>query len=172
MTDTRFHDAMNWARSPESIHGWGNRYFIDTEFSDFQAPEVLSIAIVGENGVEFYGERTDYSVERCSDFVRAVVVPQFGQVDGRAMVLERLRQELREWFADIPTMSTPVICYDHAVDVVMLQFLLDGQLPDGWAVENIDGRLNAERRAAYFREYGGEHHALFDARANAYSFGF
>jgi len=55
MTDTRFHDAMNWSTLPESRNGWGNRYFIDTEFSDFHAPEVLSIAIVGENGVEFYG---------------------------------------------------------------------------------------------------------------------
>jgi len=172
MTDTRFHDAMNWAISPESHSGWGNRYFIDTEFSDFQASELLSIAIVGESGIEFYGERTDFSPERCSDFVRAVVIPQFGQIDGRAMVLDSLRQELREWVAAIPSTSKPLICYDHAVDLVMLQFLLDGQLPENWAFENISGRLNAASRAAYFRKNGGEHHALHDARANAYAYGF
>jgi len=139
-----------------------------TEFSDLQAPEVLSIAIVGDSGVEFYGERTDFSAERCSDFVRAVVVPQFGQIDSGAMILNSLRQELREWVTAIPTMSKPVICYD----LVMLQFLLDGSLPNGWAFENISGRLNAARRAAYFRKNGGEHHALHDARANAYACDF
>ena len=172
MTDTQFHDAMNWSNSLEHHHEWRNRYFIDTEFSDFQAPEVLSIAIVGENGVEFYGERTDFSAERCSDFVRAVVVPQFGQIDGRAMTLGSLRQALLQWIADIPSMSKPVICYDHAVDLAMLQFLLDGQLPEYWAFESVSGRLNAARRAAYYRKNGGEHHALHDARANAYACGF
>ena len=163
---------MNWSISPESHHGWGNRYFIDTEFSDFQASELLSIAIVGESGNEFYGERTDFSPERCSDFVRAVVIPQFGQIDGRAMVLDTLRQELRKWIAAIPSPSKPVLCYDHAVDLTMLQLLLDSQMPDYWAFESINGRLNVDRRAAYFRRNGGEHHALHDARANAYACDF
>jgi len=156
----------------ESHCGWGNRYFIDTEFSDFQTPELLSIAIVGETGSEFYGERTDFNPERCSDFVRAVVLPQFGQIDSRAMVLVSLRQELRNWVAEIPSTSKPMICYDHAVDLAMLQFLLDGQLPDYWAFENVSGWLNATRRAAYYRKNGGEHHALHDARANAYACDF
>ncbi|WP_019449316.1 3'-5' exoribonuclease [Cupriavidus sp. BIS7] len=172
MTDTRFHDGMNWSRSPESHNSWGNRYFIDTEFSDFHAPEVLSIAIVGENGLEFYGERTDYIEARCSDFVRAVVVPQFGRFEGRAMILDDLSQELREWVAGIPVGSKPVLCYDHAVDVDMLRFLLNGQLPNGWAFEKVSGQIDAARRAAYFLRYGGEHHALHDARANAYACGF
>ncbi|SDP81876.1 protein of unknown function [Ralstonia sp. 25mfcol4.1] len=172
MTDTRFHDEMNWSKSPESRSGWGNRYFIDTEFSDFRAPEVLSIAIVGESGVEFYGERTDYSEARCSDFVRAVVVPQFGRFEGRAMILGRLRQELRDWVAAIPAASKPVLCYDHAVDLAMLRSLLSERLPDGWAFEDISGQLDVDRRAAYFLRYGGEHHALHDARANAYACSF
>ncbi|GJG94339.1 3'-5' exoribonuclease [Cupriavidus pauculus] len=172
MTDTCFHDAMNWSRSPESHSGWRNRYFVDTEFTDFQAPEVLSIAIVGESGIEFYGERSDYSEAYCSDFVRAVVVPQLGQFKDRAMTLERLREELRDWVADIPTSSKPVLCYDHTVDVEMLRILLGGQLPTGWALENISGQLNAARRVAYFLKHGGEHHALHDARANAYACGF
>ncbi len=46
-----------------------------------------------------------------------------------------------------PSTSKPVICYDHAVDLVMLHFLLDGQLPDHWAFESISGRLNAARRS-------------------------
>lgn len=172
MTDTRFRDAINSSRLSESRGGWDNRYFVDTEFSDFHTPEVLSVAIVGENGMEFYGERTDYSETRCSAFVRAVVVPQFGRFEGRAMTLDRLSQELRDWLASIPTASAPVLCYDHAVDLDMLRFLLNAQLPNGWAFQNIRGQLDAARRAAYFLKYGGEHHALHDARANAYACGF
>jgi hypothetical protein len=133
---------------------------------------VLSIAIVGENGLEFYGERTDYSETRCSDFVRAVVIPQFGRFEGRAMIMERLSEELRNWVADIPAASRPVLCYDHVVDIGMLQRLLNGQLPNDWRFENVSGQLDAARRAAYFLRCGGEHHALHDARANAYSYGF
>jgi len=172
MTDTRFHDAINWSSSPDRHSGWGNRYFIDTEFSDFQTREILSIAIVGENGLEFYGERTDYSEVRCSDFVRAVVLPQFGRFEGRAMTLEQLSQELRDWVVDIPAASKPVLCYDHTVDIALLRHLLNGQLPSDWQFENISGLLDAARRAAYFLRYGGEHHALHDARANAYACGF
>lgn len=172
MTDTRFHDAMNWSNSPNRHSSWGNRYFIDTEFSSFQAPEVLSIAIVGENGLEFYGERTDYSETRCSDFVRVMVIPQLGRVEGRAMILEQLSEELRDWVAGIPAASKPVLCYDHVVDMDMLRLLLNGQLPSNWQFENISSQIDAARRATYFLRYGGEHHALHDARANAYSYGF
>ncbi|WP_137926295.1 3'-5' exoribonuclease [Cupriavidus sp. 2SB] len=172
MTDTRFHDAMNWSCLPNRSNGWGNRYFIDTEFSDFQTPEVLSIAIVGENGFEFYGERTDYSETWCSDFVRAVVIPQFGRFERRAMILERLSEELRDWFTDIPAASKPVLCYDDVLDIDMLRVLLNGPLPGAWAFTNISGQLDSARRAAYFLRHGGEHHALHDARANAYAYGF
>lgn len=54
----------------------------------------------------------------------------------------------------------------------MLRFLLNGRLLGGWAFENIGGQLDAARRAEYFLRYGGEHHALHDARANAYACGF
>lgn len=171
MTNMRFQDAMNWSTFSESAGGWNNRYFIDTEFSDFQTPEVLSIAIVGENGMEFYAERTDYGEARCSEFVRAIVLPQFGRFEGRAMMLDRLSQELDDWLTSIPPASIPVLCYDHAVDLDMLCSLLNGQWPKGWAFENISGQLDARRRAAYFLKYGGEHHALHDARANAYACG-
>jgi len=172
MTDTRFHDATNWSRLPDSRYGWGNRYFIDTEFTDFQAPEILSIAIVGESGVEFYGERTDYGESNCSEFVQVRVLPQFGRFDGRAMTRIRLSNELRDWVARIPATSKPVLCYDQTVDLDMLKCLLNGPLPDGWTVEDIRGQLDTGRRAAYFKRYGGEHHALHDARANAYACGF
>ncbi|WP_434666224.1 3'-5' exoribonuclease [Paraburkholderia sp. A3BS-1L] len=170
MTDTRFHGAMVWPAPPEAGSSWNNRYFLDTEFTDFQRCQLISLGIVGENGCEFYGERTDYDAALCSDFVRAVVLPQLGRFEGRAMPFDRLREALRAWLADIPATSGPVLCYDYETDLNLLRFLLGGPLPRGWTLENIAGRRDRERRAVYFARHGGEHHALHDARANAYAF--
>ncbi|WP_277042731.1 hypothetical protein [Caballeronia mineralivorans] len=48
-------------------------------------PEVVGIAFVAENGDEFYGESSDFDHSRCSDFVRAMVLPQLGTPEGRTM---------------------------------------------------------------------------------------
>ncbi|MGF6367935.1 hypothetical protein OKW40_000685 [Paraburkholderia sp. RAU6.4a] len=53
------------------------RYFLDTEFD---ACQLISMAIVGENGREFYGECSDFERPLCSDFVRATMLPQLGPV--------------------------------------------------------------------------------------------
>lgn len=172
MTESRFHDAMNWSSPPDRHRGWSNRYFIDTEFSDFQQCEMLSLAIVGENGLEFYAERIDYCEVRCSDFVRAMVLPQLGRFEGKAMTLDQICLVLRAWLASIPTASKPTLCFDNAIDLSILRTLLGDQLLDGWMFEDISGRLDPGRRAAYFRRHGGEHHALHDARANAYACSF
>ena len=49
--------------------------FLDTEFTDFARPDLISLALVSEDGREFYAERTDYDPERCSEFVRETVLP-------------------------------------------------------------------------------------------------
>lgn len=81
-----------------------------------------------------------------------------------------LRQALRAWLADIPREGTLVLCYDYETDLNLLRFLLNGPLPQGWRLQNIANQRDWGRRAAWFARYGGEHHALHDARANAYSF--
>ncbi|KAF1037014.1 MAG: 3'-5' exoribonuclease.1 [Burkholderia lata] len=149
--------------------GWNNRYFIDTEFTDFEQRQLISLAIVGENGGEFYGERVDFDATSCSEFVRAVVLPQLGRVAGRAMQLTQLREVLRNWFDGVPVASSPVLCYDLDADIDLLRELLGGRLPLGWALENVAARIDPRRRAAYFARHGREHHALHDARASAYA---
>ncbi|WP_253190215.1 3'-5' exoribonuclease [Paraburkholderia phenazinium] len=51
------------------------RYFIDTEFTDFEACQIISVAIVGEDGHEFYGEVSDFERPLCNNFVRDTVLP-------------------------------------------------------------------------------------------------
>lgn len=149
---------------------WKTRYFLDTEFTDFGDCQLISVAVVGEDGCEFYGERSDFPVAACSDFVREVVLPQLGQFPGRSMPLLQLRSELQAWLQAVPTRPKPVLCYDFQGDYDLLGLLLGGALPRGWRHENVSQKLDAERLAAYAAEHGGEHHALHDARANAYAF--
>lgn len=48
------------------------KIFIDTEFTDFTHPGLISIALVAETGEEAYFE-TQYVERECSDFVKDVV---------------------------------------------------------------------------------------------------
>jgi hypothetical protein len=149
---------------------WKTRYFIDTEFTDFLDCQLISLAIVGEDGREFYGECSDFDRLPCSDFVRAAVLPLLGQVPGRSMPAAQLRAELRAWLLAVPAKPRPILCFDYQGDFDLLYDLLDGDMPTGWKSEHIGNRLDVEKQEAYFREHGGRHHALHDARANAYAF--
>ncbi|ODV41393.1 hypothetical protein AWV79_37135 [Cupriavidus sp. UYMMa02A] len=149
---------------------WKTRYFIDTEFSDFKASQLISVAIVGEDGREFYGESSDFELPLCNGFVREVVLPQLGQFPSRSMPFTQLRDELRVWLLNVPLRPKPVLCYDSNCDYEMVTDLLGGPLPRGWRHENVFLKIDAERFAQHVAVHGGEHHALYDARANAFAF--
>lgn len=148
------------------------RYFLDTEFTSFDACQLISVAIVGEGegAREFYAERTDFERALCSDFVRETVLPQLGQFPGRAMPLAQLRDELMAWLLAVPLKpAKPMLCYDFSGDLELITALI-GRLPRGWKHENVALKLDAGKLAEYVARRGGEHHALHDARANAYAF--
>lgn len=155
-------------RGPRSP--WKTRYFVDTEFTDFIDCQLISVAIVGEDGREFYGERSDFAPSGWSEFVRAAVLPQLGRISGRSMPLPQLRAELRAWLLAIPAKPKRVLCFDYQGDYDLVLDLLDGPIPSGWVCEHVGGRLDVERLERYSREHGGRHHALHDARANAFAF--
>jgi hypothetical protein len=51
--------------------------FIDAEFTDFDYPQLISIALVAESGESFYAELSDgWCLESCSNFVSEKVLPQ------------------------------------------------------------------------------------------------
>ncbi len=155
-------------RGPRSP--WKMRYFIDTEFTDFTDSRLISLALVGEDGSEFYGEVSDFEQPRCNNFVRAVVLPQLGKFPGRSMPLIQLRDELQAWLLAVPLKPRPVLCYDSGADYELVTDLLGGPLPRGWKHENVFLKIDAERWAQYIAVHGSEHHALYDARANAFAF--
>ncbi|WP_245176356.1 3'-5' exoribonuclease [Cupriavidus sp. AcVe19-6a] len=81
---------------------WKTLYFVDTEFTDFQDCQLISVAIVGEDGREFYGESSDFDRRTCSGFVREAVLPQLGPFPGRSMPTTQLSDELRAWMHAVP----------------------------------------------------------------------
>ncbi|MFV8487073.1 hypothetical protein ACNRBW_15790, partial [Ralstonia pseudosolanacearum] len=113
---------------------------------------------------------SDFAPSACSEFVRATVLPQLGRISGRSMPLPQLRDELRAWLLAIPAKPKRVLCFDYQGDYDPMLDLLDGTIPSGRMCEHVGGKLDVERLERYFREHGGRHHALQDARANAFAF--
>jgi hypothetical protein len=147
--------------------------FLDTEFTDFVQIDLISIALVSEDGRELYVERIDYRAEDCSDFVRAEVLPMLGRVPGARCDLQELTRRLRAWFDALPEAATVVFDYSKDWDL-----LVDALLGDEYDTvpPNVATRLHlahdtlsdAAFKMANVRSFTHEwppHHALADARA-------
>jgi hypothetical protein len=147
-------------------HPWKRRIFIDTEFTNLTTPRLISLALVAEDGAEFYGELSDFDARECSEFVKEKVLPQLGQYPLQIMSRTELSGAVQRWMARIREMKErPVLCYDYPTDVDLL-FALIGARPIGWQTERINLRIDITALEGYFAEHGGRHHALHDARAN------
>ena len=135
--------------------------FLDCEFTDFLACELISIGLVAADGREFYGERSDYDDAACNAFVRAAVLSQLGNWPDRVFTREGLRAALLEWLS---TFDGGYVCMDNATDWDVLLDVLDTR-PSGWKGLLVGQLVNNAERERYFAEHGGRHHALHDARA-------
>jgi hypothetical protein len=146
------------------------RVFVDTEFTDFIDCDLISIALVADDGREFYGERSDFDISTCSQFVYAAVLPQLGLHPGCVFTREDMRVSLLKWLDGFAAESDRVLCFDNGGDWELLCDALD-EVPSGWLALHVGGMLDPHRLEEYFRKYGGRHHALSDARANRYAMG-
>lgn len=147
--------------------------FVDTEFTDFVQIDLISIALVAEDGDEFYAERTDYRHEDCNDFVRAAVVPMLGRVAGAACTRRELTSRLRAWFDALP--EPAMLIFDYFSDWELLHDALLGDEFDKPPV-NVGTKLmldadivgNPVYQFALNRTFTRDwqpHHSLADARA-------
>lgn len=147
--------------------------FLDTEFTDFIRPGLISIALVTEDGQEFYAERTDYHQDACSEFVREVVLPLLGRVPGAACNRSELTKRLHEWFDQLPEPAT--IIYDFEGDWLLLVDAILGRAYRNQPT-NFGGKLHLGSSSithpvferAQNNIYTPDwppHHALADARA-------
>ncbi|WP_175971142.1 3'-5' exoribonuclease [Burkholderia sp. BCC0322] len=149
-----------------TLHPWERKIFIDTEFTDIATPRLISLAMVAEDGPEFYAEQADVDSHACSPFVQTYVLPQLGADPTRVMDRVALREAVRIWMSKFTGKTQrPVICYDHPVDLQLLWELL-GERTVGWKVKLISSRIDSTAKEEYFAVHGERHHALHDARAN------
>ncbi len=156
--------------------------YLDTEFTEFRYPMLLSLALVGE-GVEFYAEVTDADrIERASEFVRETVLPQFSKVPGASGTYEQLCKRLVYFLSEqtkrLGEGDYLVVVHDFELD----WFLLEQAMRD--AGVDVAKRLSAhliphqvtnwqaeaqQKMLEYFELQLdleiGRHHALCDARA-------
>lgn len=145
--------------------------FLDTEFTDFLNCELLSIAMVSEDGqYEFYAERTDYKESVCSDFAKQEVLPLMGKAAGAGCTLDELRVRLWDWFSKLPQHVR--IATDSERDRDLLWNALGEGLPSNLDRDIFDLRSLIEAPAfknAVFNYHNSPdqpwHHALHDARA-------
>lgn len=144
--------------------------YLDTEFSDFEDPRLISVGLVAEDAYRFlYGELDRRGWYRyASEFVLANVVPlletPFGS-EGPAQLAARIDT----WASRLPSECT--IACDSDYDWILLRRLMleHGRWPDRFASRyvRVPFTEESEQLAALYHLRAGTqpHHALHDARA-------
>lgn len=146
--------------------------FMDTEFTDLLDPVLISLGMVTDRGEEFYIE-VPYPDKACTPFVREAVLPLLGREPDAYCPLEEVRLRLLKWLEIVRRPPEDLyICIDYQTDWDLFWEALDGQVP-AWCLPKMIGRdLNELLLYSYFWRHpdAREHHALDDARANAYAY--
>ena len=151
--------------------------FVDAEFADVHARELVSLALVSEDGAfEFYAER-DPLPSSPTEFVRSVVYPLLDRGE-QALVDEEFTKALRGFFARVQAASRHgkvCVAYDFEGDIHLTDYALDGfkvrEPPTGSLFDvvylgllgpyelAVDELFEKNKQLAARR-----HHALIDAR--------
>ena len=137
------------------------RYFFDTEFiEDGRTIDLLSIAIVSEDGREYYAEPAEADRSRACEWVTAKVLPHLrGSVKPRAVIA----QEIREFVGDRPEFWAYYADYDWVALCQLYGRMID--IPTGWPKFCRD--LQQEKAEGGFdlpEQTTTSHDALADAR--------
>jgi hypothetical protein len=150
--------------------------FLDTEWADALANELVSLALVGrDERFVFYAERHPLP-EKPVDFVRSVVYPLLQRGDA-AMHDPVFAARLQQFIEDVAeaTGEKPAIAYDYPADKALFDYAyggFEGSGPSDAPVAYFD--LNRAdpfytlRREAFFRDPAAaarRHYALTDAYA-------
>lgn len=152
--------------------------YLDTEFTQFQRPRLLSIGLCSENSKTFYAQMNDgWELSECSEFVRSKVLSQF-EPGAASMLRSVAAQKLGAWLQSIRVQSGRhlTIISDFDVDSMLMQELLQSAEP---AISSLIGSYRIKRFPYaqiddVMAEFGGDelllrpsysaHHALHDAR--------
>lgn len=145
--------------------------FLDTEFTDFYSPALISMGLVTESEEEFYVE-VPFPLHECSDFVHATVIPLLNQYQHAFCPLPELRLRILTWLEIVKRSGEDVeICIDFETDWDLFARALDHRVPTWCKPRHVWRNINELLLYSYYKQTGlPEHHALYDARANRYAF--
>lgn len=154
------------------------RVYLDTEFTQFTQPQLISIGLVADSGREFYAVMKNFPLKQCSAFVREVVLPIIEHWPNATLDRSELRQSLMKWFNQ-STEPLEIVC-DFATDAELIIELIDSDTDDALREFNIANVvvlsvIQCQQITAAVDNYftaprqWPRHHALEDARALRYA---
>lgn len=146
--------------------------FVDTEFTDFYDPHLVSIGLAAATGETFYAE-VPYRREQCSDFVKEVVIPLLGANPVTDLCdADELRARLRTWLSIVKRHDDIEVCFDSDYDWQLFIQIFDNHPPAFCRPRNVGFyEINELLRYEFHKkDQRPEHHALNDAKALRYAF--
>lgn len=147
------------------------KVFIDTEFTNFVDPRLISIGMAAKSGDEFYAE-VPYPLESCSEFVIEVVIPLLGRVPNAFCPADELCAKIVRWLETVrPDDEDVDICFDYQTDWDLFSEALSGRVPAWCRPCMINRHINELLRYEFHKKNNlPEHHSLYDALANRYAY--
>lgn len=150
------------------------RFYIDTEFDETLAGvRLISIALVCEDGSEFYAVNSDVHPEDCNAWVQEHVWPHvfhFESVPTWIAPPDKIRQEIEAFIGDKkPEFWGYVSAYDWFLFCRLWGTMMD--MPQRWPHMCLDLKQEAKRLGVgslrdHVKPEQPEHNALADARWN------
>lgn len=147
-------------------------FFFDTEFSepgtgDPPTIELISIGIVSDDGREYYAESSEFSLERCNDWVKANVFPHLGEPEKR-IPRWLIRDEIKAFLGKDPVLWAYYASYDWVVFCWLFGAMVD--LPEGFPMLPMDLQqlyiMTGKPAGTKPPKGKTQHNALGDARWN------
>ena len=150
------------------------RVYLDTEFTQFTQPHLISIGFAADDGREFYAVVKSIPLHQCSAFVREIVLPIIQHWPSATLDRRELRQSLQQWLNESAE-PLEIVC-DFATDAELLIERIGGHTALGLREFNVAGvtvlsAVQCEQITPAVDRYFTEprqwprHHALEDARA-------
>lgn len=141
------------------------RIWFDTEFiEDGRTIDLISIALVRDDGAEIYMENEDCDLSRASSWVQQNVVPLLRGGKWRALKA-KIAEVVREFAGPTPEFWAYYADYDWVALCQLYGTMID--LPEGWPMFCLDIKQEAYlRRVDPPPQQGAAHDALADARWN------
>lgn len=138
------------------------KFWLDTEFiEDGRTIDLLSIAVVSEDGRTYYAEPSGVDYSRASEWVKANVLPHLtGRVRSRAQIAE----DLIGFMGEEPEIWAYYADYDWVVLCQLFGTMMD--LPKGWPMYCRDVKQLADSKGnpRLPERILEEHNAMNDAQ--------